>query len=205
MQHKNTSDFADTTAKGEAMATKRIAVIVGSLRKQSFNRKMAKALISTMPDSLNCEIVEVGQLPLYNQDDDDEGRSPAEWVEFRELMSQFEGVLFVTPEYNRSVPAVLKNAIDVGSRPYGKSIWNGKPAAIVSASPGAIGGFGANHHLRQSLVFLNMPTMQQPEAYIGGVATLFNDAGNLINDSTRGFITGFMESFGRWVEANVPH
>jgi chromate reductase, NAD(P)H dehydrogenase (quinone) len=186
------------------MAAKKIAVIVGSLRKESFNRKMAQVLISFAPPSLSCEIIEIGQLPLYNQDGDDEGRPPAEWVAFRERMRSFDGVIFVTPEYNRSVPAALKNAIDVGSRPYGKSIWSGKPAAIVSVSPGAIGGFGANHHLRQSLVFLNMPTMQQPEAYIGGAATLFGDAGNLANDDTRAFVTGFMEGFARWLEANMP-
>ncbi len=185
------------------MATRKIAVIVGSLRKQSFNRKMAKALMSVAPAALACEIVEIGQLPLYNQDADDE-RPPAEWTAFRERMGRFDGVLFVTPEYNRSVPGVLKNAIDVGSRPYGKSIWNAKPAAIVSVSPGAIGGFGANHHLRQSLVFLNMPAMQQPEAYIGGAAGLFDDDGNLVNDSTRNFIRGFMEDFSRWVGVNAP-
>ncbi len=186
------------------MAARKIAVIVGSLRKESFNRKMAKSLMSAAPPTISCEFVEIGQLPLYNQDGDDEGRPPAEWVAFRERMRQFDGVMFVTPEYNRSVPAVLKNAIDVGSRPYGKSIWSGKPAAILSVSPGAIGGFGANHHLRQSLVFLNMPAMQQPEAYIGGAAALFDDAGNLKNDSTRAFIKEFMESFVRWLEANVP-
>ncbi len=185
------------------MAARKIAVIVGSLRKQSFNRKMAQALVSAAPASLSCEMVEIGQLPLYNQDDDDEGHPPAAWVAFREKMRVIHGVLFVTPEYNRSVPGVLKNAIDVGSRPYGKSIWNGKPAAIVSVSPGAIGGFGANHHLRQSTVFLNMPVMQQPEAYIGGAAGLFDDAGKLANDNTRSFIQGFMESYARWVETNL--
>jgi chromate reductase len=108
-------------------------------------------------------------------------------------------VLFVTPEYNRSVPAALKNAIDVGSRPYGKSVWDAKPGAVVSVSPGAIGGFGANHHLRQSLVFLNVPTMQQPEAYIGGAAKLFDDKGQMINEDTRKFLQGFMEAFARWI------
>ncbi len=186
------------------MATRKIAVIVGSLRKQSFNRKMAKALMSGAPASLSCEIIEIGQLPLYNQDDDDGGKPPAEWVAFRERMRQYDGLLFVTPEYNRSMPGALKNALDVGSRPYGKSIWNGKPGAIVSVSPGAIGGFGANHHLRQSLVFLNVPAMQQPEAYIGGAASLFDDAGNLVSDDTRKFIQGFMQSFARWVEIHAP-
>lgn len=185
------------------MATRNIAVIVGSLRKQSFSRKMAKALVSVAPATLKCEFIEIGQLPLYDQDSD-EGTPPAEWTAFRGRMRPFDGVLFVTPEYNRSVPGVLKNAIDVGSRPYGKSVWSGKPAAIVSVSPGAMGGFGANHHLRQSLVFLNMPAMQQPEAYIGGAATLFDDAGSLTNADTRKFIQGYMESFARWVEANAP-
>ncbi len=186
------------------MAARKIAVIVGSLRKQSFNRKMARALMSLAPAALSCEIVEIRQLPLYDQDGDDEGRAPAEWTAFREKMRPFHGVIFVTPEYNRSMPGALKNALDVGSRPYGKSVWGGKPAAIVSVSPGAIGGFGANHHLRQSLVFLNMPAMQQPEAYIGGAAGLFDDAGALTNENTRGLIQGFMESYARWVDANVP-
>jgi chromate reductase len=109
-------------------------------------------------------------------------------------------VLFVTPEYNRSVPAPLKNAIDVGSRPYGQSVWDKKPAAVVSVSPGAIGAFGANHHLRQSLVFLNMPTMQQPEAYIGGADKLFDASGKITNDGTRDFLTKFMAAYAAWVE-----
>ena len=104
------------------------------------------------------------------------------------------------PEFNRSVPGALKNAIDVGSRPYGKSVWSGKPAAVISVSPGAIGGFGANHHLRQSLVFLDMPALQQPEAYIGGAAKLFDEQGTLTDESTRGFITKFMQSFAEWIE-----
>jgi len=107
--------------------------------------------------------------------------------------------LFITPEYNRSIPAVLKNAIDVGSRPYGESVWDGKPGAVLSVSPGALGGFGANHHLRQSLVFLNVPTMQQPEAYIGNAAKLFDGSGNLNNDSIMDFITKFMHAFEVWV------
>lgn len=115
-----------------------------------------------------------------------------------------DAVLFVTPEYNRSVPTVLKNAIDVGSRPYGHSVWSGKPGAVMSISPGALGGFGANHHLRQSLVFLNVPTMQQPEAYVGGAATLFDADGALTNDGTRKFFTTFMTAFAAWIEANAP-
>jgi chromate reductase len=178
---------------------KKIAVIVGSLRKESYNRKIAKQLILLAPSSLALEIVEIGQLPIYNEDGDT-GKVPAEWTAFREQMKKFDGVLFVTPEYNRSVPGVLKNAIDVGSRPYGSSIWNEKPAAVLSASLSAMGGFGANQHLRQSLVFLNMPCMQMPEAYIGNVANLLDNAGNLTNPATKEFLTKFMEAFAHWVD-----
>lgn len=177
---------------------KNIAVLVGSLRKDSFNRKMAQVLCGLAPPALKLEIVEIGQLPLYNQDED--VNPPAAWTAFRELVRKADGVLFVTPEYNRSVPAPLKNAIDVGSRPYGKNVWDGKPGAVISVSPGAIGGFGANHHLRQSLVFLNVPAMQQPEAYIGGADKLFDEAGKLTNPSTREFLEKFMQAYAAWVE-----
>src|SRR5499433_3097640 len=156
---------------------KRVAVFVGSLRAASWSRKAAQALIALAPHSLQSEIVEIGQLPLYNQDLDDTGNPPAAWTAFRQQVKAYDAVLFVTPEYNRSVPAPLKNAIDVGSRPYGKSVWDGKPGAVVSVSPGAIGAFGANHHLRQSLVFLNVPCLQQPEAYIGNAAKLLDSNG----------------------------
>ena len=184
------------------MARKKIAVFVGSLRKESFNRKMAKVLAALAPESLKLEIIEIGGLPLYDQDLDDEGRPPSAWIEFRERVKSFDGVLFVTPEYNRSVPGVLKNAIDVGSRPYGQSVWGGKPGAVISVSPGAIGGFGANHHLRQSLVFLDVPAMQQPEAYIGGAAQLFDAHGNITNETTREFLIKFMDAFAAWVAKN---
>ncbi|MGE5174245.1 MAG: NADPH-dependent FMN reductase [Betaproteobacteria bacterium] len=183
------------------MARKRIAVIVGSLRKESLNRKMAKAMMKLAPDSLDLEIIEIGGLPLYNQDMED--NPPAVWTEFRERIRKFDGVLFVTPEYNRSIPGALKNAIDVGSRPYGKNRWEGKPGAVVSVSPGAIGGFGANHHLRQSLVFINVPAMQQPEAYIGNAANLFDEGGNLADDSAREFSAKFMQAFAAWVATNT--
>src|SRR6186713_2525859 len=162
--------------------TRNVAVLVGSLRKGSYNRKMALALAAIAPEGLKLEIVEIGQLPPYNQDDD--ANPPAASAAFKQRIADADAVLFVTPEYNRSVPGVLKNAIDIASRPYGKSAWSGKPAAVMSVSPGAIGGFGANHHLRQMLVFLNVPTMQQPEAYIGGAAKLFDESGKLTNDST---------------------
>src|SRR3954452_5983762 len=181
------------------MATARdVAVFVGSLRKDSINRKMANALIECAPAALKLGIVEIGELPLYNQDDEKE--APAPWIAFRNRVRPVHAVLFVTPEYNRSVPAPLKNALDVGSRPYGQSVWDGKPGAVVSVSPGALGAFGANHHLRQSLVFLNVPAMQQPEAYIGGAAKLFDDAGNLTNDSTKQFLKAFADAFARWIE-----
>ena len=179
----------------------KVAVFVGSLRKESFNRKIALQLAALAPASLRLEILEIGQLPFYNQDLD-EGQVPEAWSAFRARVKAADAVLFVTPEYNRSVPAVLKNALDVGSRPYGQSVWDGKPGAVVSVSPGAIGAFGANHHLRQSLVFLNVPAMQQPEAYIGSVHTLLDADGQLVNEGTRTFLGGFMQAFAAWVEAN---
>jgi chromate reductase len=177
-----------------------VAVIVGSLRKASFTRRVALALEMLAPPELKLRIVEIGDLPLYNQDADDEGAPPPQWRTFRDAIRPADAVLFVTPEYNRSVPGVLKNAIDVGSRPYGKSVWDRKPAAVVSVSPGAIGGFGANHHLRQSLVFLNMPTLQQPEAYVGGAASLFADDGTIKVDGTRDFLRVVMDRFAAWIE-----
>jgi chromate reductase len=175
-----------------------VAVIVGSLRKDSFNRLVAKAIVSLAPPELSFEFVEIGDLPLYNQDLETDN-VPAPWERFRKQMRSATAVLFVTPEYNRSVPGALKNAIDVGSRPYGKSVYDGKPAAVVSVSPGAAGGFGANHHLRQSLVFLNMPTMQQPEAYIGGAGALFDDDGKLKNESTTTFLRTFAAAYAAWL------
>ena len=181
--------------------TRDVAVIVGSLRRDSINRKVANALAELAPEGLKLKFVEIGQLPIYNQDGDD--KPAAEWTAFRERIGMADAVLFVTPEHNRSVPAALKNAIDVGSRPYGKSAWSGKPGAVVSASPGGIGGFGANHHLRQSLVFLDVPAMAQPEAYIGGAEKLFDANGKLINDETRKFLLDFIQAYETWIAANT--
>ena len=178
--------------------THNVAVIVGSLRQGSFNRMTAKVLLTMAPPALRPALVEIGDLPLYNQDLDN--APPAPWTAFRAQVADADAVLLVTPEYNRSIPGALKNAIDVGSRPSGHSVWNGKPTAIISVSPGAIGGFGANHSLRQAMVFLNMPVMQQPEAYIGGAAALFDKDGNLINDGTRKFLQTFIDAFAVWVE-----
>ena len=179
----------------------KIAVFVGSLRKESFNLKTAKALIALAPESLSLEIVNIASLPFFNEDL--ETSPPKEWVELRKQITAADGVLFLTPEYNRSVPAVLKNAIDVGSRPYGQNSWSGKPGAVVSVSIGNISGFGANHHLRQSLVFVNVPAMAQPEAYIADASGLFDAGGNLTNESTKGFLRDFMSAYAQWVEANV--
>ncbi len=182
------------------MTTRNVAVLVGSLRKDSLNRKMANALAELAPPDMKLTIVEIGALPLYNADL--EANVPAAWKEFRDRIRAADALLFVTPEYNRSVPGALKNAIDVGSRPYGASVWNGKPGAVISVSPGAIGGYGSNHHLRQSFVFLNVPTMQQPEAYVGGADKLFEGA-KLTNASTREFLTRYLQAFAAWIERNA--
>jgi chromate reductase len=179
----------------------KIAVFVGSLRKESYNLKTAKALLSITPESLSLEMIPIGELPFYNEDL--EKSVPDQWKVFRDKLKTFDGFLFVTPEYNRSVPAVLKNALDVGSRPYGENCWDGKPGGVISVSPGKIGAFGANHHLRQSLVFVNVPVMPVPEAYIGDAATLFDENGTLTNDSTSEFLKEFMEAFSDWIEANI--
>ncbi|HVK88898.1 MAG TPA: NAD(P)H-dependent oxidoreductase [Kofleriaceae bacterium] len=180
-----------------------VALVVGSLRKQSFTRKIANAIVELAPSSLRFEPVEIGNLPLYNQDLDHEA-PPQPWVDLRNRVRGLDGVLFATPEYNRSVPGVLKNAIDVGSRPYGKSVWAGKPCAVISVSGSSIGAFGANHHLRQSLVFLDMPCMQQPEAYISKVTELLDDEGKIKVDSTRHFLHSFAIAFAEWVEHLAP-
>jgi chromate reductase len=159
---------------------KTIGIIAGSLRRDSFSKKLAAAVLKMAPEGFTFKIIAIDDLPLYNQDFDDDGTAPASYHSFRDEVMSIDGVIFITPEYNRSVPAVLKNALDVGSRPYGKSVWNAKPAAIFSNSPGALAAFGANHHLRQSLVFLNMPIMQQPEVYLSKVAEAFDENGELI-------------------------
>jgi chromate reductase, NAD(P)H dehydrogenase (quinone) len=173
----------------------KIGIVLGSLRKESFSRKIAANVAALFPKGYEAEFVEIGNLALYNQDFDDENNVPEEYTSFRNKMKGIDAVLFVTPEYNRSVPAVLKNALDVGSRPYGASVWNGKPSAIISQSPGNLSGFGANHHLRQSLVFLNMPLVQQPEAYIGNVIGLLDENGQIKDDRTVQFLQSFVDAF----------
>ena len=179
----------------------KIAILVGSLRKDSINRKIARSICAIRNDNLDCVMVEIGDLPLYNQEYDEPANTPEQYVRFRDQIRQADGVLFVTPEYNRSVPGVLKNAIDIGSRPYGQSVFDKKPAAIVTASPGAIGGFGANHHLRQSCVFLNMPMMLQPEAYLGHVSDdSFDSDGCLKEGPLKDVVTKLAHAFHDWVD-----
>jgi chromate reductase, NAD(P)H dehydrogenase (quinone) len=177
-----------------------VVAIVGSLRHGSFTLRLVRSFDALVPASMKMEIVEIRELSLYNQDD--EAVPPAPWVSFRNRIKRADAVLFATPEYNRSVPGVLKNALDVGSRPYGASAWSGKPAAIISTSPGAMGAFGANHHLRQSLVFLDMPTLQQPEAYIGQADKLFDASGEFVNPSTREFCVKFLAKFDGWIRTH---
>lgn len=153
------------------------------------------------PPGLTFEEIDISKVGHYNQDLD--GNEPAEWLELRAKIKSADAVLFVTPEYNRSVPGVLKNAIDIASRPYGKSAFDGKPAAVISNSPGNIGGFGANHHLRQMLAFLNMPTLQQPEMYLSGVGGWFDDAGEIKDAKTREFLAGFAKRFADWIETTI--
>jgi chromate reductase len=161
---------------------------------------VAKTLMQIAPPSLEMELIEINQLSFFNQDE--EASPPQAWLDFRKKIKALDGFILVTPEYNRSIPAVLKNAIDIGSRPYGSSSWDGKPCAVVSASIGATGGFGANHHLRQSLVFLNTPCLPQPEVYLSHVDKLFDEKGLLINEGTRDFLSKFMLIFADWVKTN---
>jgi chromate reductase len=173
---------------------------VGSARKESYSRKTAACISALLPAKFEMKMLNIAHLPLYNQDYDDEGRTPPEWKDFRQAVKSLDAFLFVTPEYNRSFPPLLKNALDIASRPFGESVWNGKPGALVSVSPGKLGGFGANHHIRQTLMFLNIPLMPQPEAYIGGAAALFDDTGNIISEETKSFLENFAAAFAAWVE-----
>ncbi|MGM0124909.1 NADPH-dependent FMN reductase [Enterococcus sp. AZ194] len=182
--------------------TKKIGFLVGSLRKDSYSKKVAKAIAGLFPAEYEAVFISLDDVAMYNQDFDDENRVPASWTTFRSEVKEMTGFVFVTPEYNRSVPAVLKNALDVGSRPYGQSVWDGKPGLVVSVSPGAISGFGANHHLRQSLVFLNVPTLQQPEAYLGNVTGMFNEDGTII-EGTMNFLKTIVDAYVAFYEANT--
>jgi len=185
------------------MSTHNVAVIVGSLRKESFNRKFANAVIAIAPETLRMAIVPIGDLPLYNKDLETES-PPEQWVAFRDAIRGVDALLFVTPEYNRSMPGGLKNAIDVGSRPSGKGVWSHKPAAVISVTPGALGAMAANQALRQTLAGVNVATMPGPEAFIAQAGTLFDPDGRLTNDKTLDFLRKFVEAFGQWIERNAP-
>ena len=181
------------------MANHKIGIIVGSLREGSINRKIARSMCAIRDDDLDCTMIEIGDLPLFNQDL--EMTPPEQWVRFKEQVLAADGILFCSPEYNRGMPGVLKNAIDVGSRPYGKSVWDRKPAAIITASTGSIGGALANHQIRQSCVFLGMPVMQQPEAYLGQVSdNSFGEDGLLVDGPLKGIVETLAHAFAEWVK-----
>lgn len=173
------------------MAEVDVAVLVGSLRRESWSRRVAHSLAAIAPAGMALTEVPIGHLQHYNEDL--EAAEPAEWAAYRSRIRRADAILFVTPEYNRSVPGVLKNAVDVGSRPSRQGVLVGKPAAVVSVSPFALGAFGANHHLRQALVFLDMPTLAQPEVYLNNVATRYE--GIELNRSSREFLETFLLAF----------
>lgn len=179
------------------MAT--IGLIVGSLRQGAYTRMMARALPELAPSSLQFFDIEIGDLPLYNEDLET-ASPPAQWTRFRRQVQSADGIIFITPEYNRSIPGALKNALDVGSRPWGKSSWDGKPAGVVSMSPGALGGMAAAHHLRQVLLAVNLSAMPHPEVYIHLAGTLFDASGRLQNAPARELLTGFLQAFATWLE-----
>lgn len=176
-----------------------VAVLVGSLRKESVTRKIAMAMKGLAKAPLALEIVEIRDLPLYDQDLETES-PPRPWVAFRERIQRADALLFATPEYNRSIPGCLKNAVDVGSRPPGNTVFNGKPGAVVSVTPYGLGAFGANHHLRQALVYVNVMTMAQPEAYISQAGELVDENFRITKDSSREFFTTFLDAFAAWIE-----
>lgn len=179
------------------MAQYQIAVVVGSLRRDSFNRKLAHALTKLAPPEFSFKLVEIGDLPLYNQDDDG---SPAESVKhLKSEISAAQGLLFFTPEYNRSIPGVLKNALDHASRPYGQSVWKGKPAGVIGVSVGAIGTALAQQHLRNILAYLDVPTLGQPEAFIQAKDGLFDADGN-VGEGSKQFLQGWVDQYVAWVK-----
>ena len=180
------------------MATHHIVTIVGSLRKESFTLKVANALAKLAPASLRLEVMTLGGLSFFNQDL--EAAPPADWLAFRERLQTSNGVIIVTPEYNRSIPGVLKNAIDVGSRPYGKSSFLGKPTGIISNSPGPLGGVNAAKHLQNILPGISGPIMGQPESYLSGIGDAFNDRGELIKEPVQKLLQHYLEAFAAFVE-----
>ncbi|MBS0426311.1 MAG: NAD(P)H-dependent oxidoreductase [Proteobacteria bacterium] len=182
------------------MSQYRIAVVVGSIRQESFNRKLALALAHLAPENFTFEHLRIDNLPLYNQDHD--GKQAPEVLKFKSEIAAAQGLLFVTPEYNRSIPGVLKNAIDQASRPYGQSAWAGKPAGVIGVSVGAIGTALAQQHLRNVLAYLDVPTLGQPEAFIQNKEDLFDDKGHVGNEATKKFLQGWMDKYVAWVKTH---
>jgi chromate reductase, NAD(P)H dehydrogenase (quinone) len=180
------------------MAQRNVGVIVGSLRKGAYTRMLSRALPELAPPSMKLTDIGIGDLPLYNQDLETETPPPA-WTTFRAQVMASDAILFVTPEYNRSMPGAVKNALDVGSRPWGKSAWSGKPAGVISLTPGALGAMASNNHLRQVLFAVNLAAMPYPEAYIPAAATLFDESGKLVKAETREFLGTFMQAFEQWI------
>lgn len=176
------------------MADKRIGIIVGSIRKAAYTKKIADFLIAHTPEGYHFEQIAISDLPLYSQDYD-ASESPANYDDFRKQVKAKDGIIFITPEHNRSIPAALKNALDVASRPYGKNVWDAKPAMVISSSISGISGFGANHHLRQILTFLNMPTLQQPEVYLANVQDYFDEEGNLTKQDSAEFLLKALDAY----------
>lgn len=184
------------------MSKKKIGIFVGSLRRDSYSKIVANYVKGKAPEGFEFSIIDISNLPIYNQDFDDDGTPPAEYNDFRAKLKPLDGFIFVTPEYNRSVPAVLKNALDVGSRPYGQNSWDGKPGGIISVSIGNISGFGANHHLRQSMTFLNVLMLQQPEAYLGHITDSLDSNNNIVK-GTADFLDSFVKAYLEWVNKIV--
>ena len=182
------------------MSSYKIAVIVGSLRRESFNGKLARALEKLAPAQFELTELQISDLPLYNQDDD--GNPAPQVKRLKAEITASDGVIFVTPEYNRSIPGVLKNAIDHASRPYGKSVWAGKPAAVIGVSPGAVGTSLAQQHLRNIIAYLDMPTLGQPEAFVQHKDGLFNADGS-IGEASRAFMQGWMDRYVAWVNKHA--
>lgn len=180
------------------MSKKTIGIIVGSLRKESFNKSIANYVASIIPAEYEVKFIDISDVDMFNQDL--EGNPPASWTRLREEVKAADAYLFFTPEYNRSFPAVLKNTLDVASRPYGQNVWAHKPAGVISVSMGAIGGFGANHHLRQVLTFLDVYPLQQPEAYIGNVMSALDEKGTLVSEDTKNYLKSYVNAFTAWIE-----
>ncbi len=179
------------------MGKMKVGVLLGSNRIGAFTKCVANCVVDFMPSNYEIHIIKIDHLPLYNQDYDAD--YPKEYIEFKEEIESMDALLFITPEHNRSIPTLLKNALDIGSRPVGKAVWSKKPAGIISVSPGPIGAFGANHHLRQVLTVLNVPTMQQPECYLGNIVNAIVDD-TIANEGTLAFLKKYVQAYTEWID-----